>query len=149
MNLIFEHLKTCHIHLDRMELAFTNIKYLFPFTEEKIDRLNSEEIAYLELFTNRLAKLQDVFGSKVFPLFLDYLQESSAQDTLLDRLNKLEKFGIIESAEEWKDLRRLRNSFSHEYPNNPDYVAENLNKTLKAFEALKKLLFLIESKLSQ
>jgi hypothetical protein len=149
MNLIFEHLKTCHIHLERMEIAFGKVKHLFPFNSEKVEKLNNAEIAFLELFTNRFSKLQDVLGSKIFPQFLDYLGESSEQDTLIDRLNKLEKFRFIESAEEWKNLRKLRNSFSHEYPDNPDYVADNLNKTLKAFDDLKNLLVTIEGKLAK
>lgn len=147
--LLNKELEICHVHLDRIETALKNIQHLLPFAAEKIEKLDSTELAFLELFTNRLSKLQDTLGAKVFPLFLDYLGESSPQDTLLDRLNKLEKFKIIESATDWKNLRDLRNSLSHDYPDSPAYVADTLNKALKAFGNLKSLLAVIENKLAK
>lgn len=146
---LYKELETCHVHLDRIETALKNIQHLLPFTAERIEKQNPTELAFLELFTNRLSKLQDTLGAKVFPLLLDYLGESSPQDTLLDRLNKLEKFKIIESAEDWKKLRDLRNSLAHDYPDSPAYVADTLNKALKAFNDLKNLLAGIENKLTK
>ena len=34
----------------------------------------------------------------------------------LDRLNRLEQLGWLPSADEWTELRRIRNEFAHDYP---------------------------------
>ncbi|MBS0542214.1 MAG: hypothetical protein JSR40_00555 [Proteobacteria bacterium] len=35
---------------------------------------------------------------------------------VLDRLARLEQLGWLPSAEQWLELRRIRNEFTHEYP---------------------------------
>ena len=37
-------------------------------------------------------------------------------EPMLDRLDRLEQLGWLDSAEEWPDPRRIRNEFTHEYP---------------------------------
>lgn len=58
-------------------------------------------------------------GEKLFRLVLNNLKEndvSSNSMPFIDILNKLEKYKIINSADEWLNLRKIRNSFTHEYP---------------------------------
>ena len=35
---------------------------------------------------------------------------------MLDRLSRLEQLGWLPDAEKWGELRRIRNEFTHEYP---------------------------------
>lgn len=140
-----EYLKICDVHLNRLQIADKVISKLFPLTDKKLETITNDDLAYLELFTNRLAKLQDVLSTKVFPLFLEYLGANQPQDTLLDRLNKLEKIGVIASTDRWKYLRDMRNSLSHDYPEASDFMAEMLNSYREAFEDFKNVLERIEA----
>ena len=47
--------------------------------------------------------------------------------TFIDVANFLEKRDLLPSSYRWKDARELRNYLTHEYPNEPDIVAKNLN----------------------
>ncbi len=47
---------------------------------------------------------------------------------MLDKLNRLEKLGLLESTEAWEKLRALRNHFAHEYPDEPALRAAYLNQ---------------------
>jgi hypothetical protein len=135
-------LKICRIHIDRLNLALRKIEHLYPFTEETIGNIKEDDIGYLELFTTRLGKLQDSLGEKVFTLLLEAMVETVENKSFIDKLNKLEKLEIIPSVTWWQDLRKLRNVLVHEYPDNPAFIADNLNT---AFIQTKRLLVFWES----
>lgn len=46
---------------------------------------------------------------------------------MLDTLNKMEKREILESIEDWRKIRTIRNDFAHDYPNHESERAEALN----------------------
>ena len=120
-------LQICKTHVDRLNIAVEKITHLYPFNQETIINLDTESLAYMELFTNRLGKLQDTLGDKVFNFILELLGEIMENKSTLDKLNKLEKLEILPSVTWWQDLRKLRNILVHEYPDNPELIADNLN----------------------
>jgi uncharacterized protein with HEPN domain len=52
-------------------------------------------------------------------------------DIALDKLNKLEKYGIISDSLQWIEMRKARNIVEHEYPDNSELVAKTLNLIFK------------------
>jgi uncharacterized protein with HEPN domain len=129
-------IEVCDIHSKRMRIAYENMKSFFPFNSNTIKNLNSENIAYLDMFLNRFAKLQDTIGQKLFPLILDLLGENIVNKSFIDNLNRLEKLGVIESAEDWKEFRQIRNEIAHDYPNQPEIVSMKLNHCFEKSEKL-------------
>ena len=127
IELLAYELKICLIHLDRLKLALKRTEHLYPFTEETISNIPEDDLGYLELLTARLGKLQDALGEKVFPLVLEVLGEPMENKSFIDKLNKLEKLEILPCVQWWQDLRKLRNILVHEYPDNPAFIADNLN----------------------
>jgi hypothetical protein len=124
------------IHANRLEKALAHTTHLLPFNPTCLQRLTDDELGYLEMLTSRFAKLQDSLGAKIFPLLLQLLQESRSDESALDRLYKLEKLGILPSANNWIAMRELRNAITHEYPDNPELMAANLNKTAECARQL-------------
>ena len=108
-----------------------------PLTPDKLSALSDMDLAILDQFSTRFSKLQDAMGDKLFPAVLELTKELSELLTFVDKLNRLEKIGAIESAEQWLLLREMRNQFSHDYPDDPEIQAAILNK---AFELAKNLL---------
>ena len=66
-----------------------------------------------EALTSRFARLCDLLVQRLFRT-LDQV-ELADEGTMLDRLARAEKRGIITSVEEWRDLRELRNEIAHDY----------------------------------
>ena len=122
----------CNIHTSRIEKALHHINHLLPFDPNKISKLSDEELSFLELLTSRFAKLQDNIGQKIFPLMLLSMQEDVQNKSFIDILNRLEKLEIIESSDYWIKMREIRNHIAHEYPDNPELMASNLNKVVEA-----------------
>jgi len=68
---------------------------------------------------------------------------------MLDRLNRLEQLGWLPSAEEWGDLRRVRNEFAHDYPDTVDERIDRLHLALTAAQRLLEILVRFEHKARQ
>lgn len=136
-----EKLKICERHAERLEWAMKEMDSRLPFTAESIGRLTDMELAILDQFSTRFSKLQDMMGAKLFSDVLELTKEPGDLDAFVDKLNRLEKIGAIPSANGWLVLREMRNSFSHEYPDDPAIQAALLNK---AFVLADKLIAILK-----
>lgn len=85
------------------------------FTIEEARKIEMDPVLAerLDAFVARLGRLQDTVGDKLLPALLSALAETPGP--AIDNLDKAEKFGFIESADVWMELRRLRNQMVHEY----------------------------------
>ena len=72
-----------------------------------------EELDKFEALTSRFARTGDMLIQKVFRS-IDTL-ELERPGSVIDRINRAEKRGLISSAEIFKEIRFLRNDISHEY----------------------------------
>jgi hypothetical protein len=116
----------------------------FPLSSEAITGLSDTELAVLDQFSTRFAKLQDAMGAKLFPAVLELTKEPGNYPAFLDKLNRLEKIGAIESADQWLTLREMRNEFSHDYPDDPALQAAILNKAYLLASELLAILHKVE-----
>lgn len=76
-----------------------------------------------EALTSRFARLCDFLFQRIFRS-IDAI-ELQDEGTGIDRLNRMEKRGIIPSARDWRSLRDLRNSIVH------DYLIESSDEVLR------------------
>jgi hypothetical protein len=77
------------------------------------ETLSWEEMNLIEAFAARFARLSDIFTQK-FLRIIDEL-ELVFDGSNIDRLNRAEKRGLIDSTETFMSIRELRNDISHEY----------------------------------
>lgn len=142
-------IEIANIHALRLKKALFYIKKIQPITIEKLKNLSDEELGFSELLTSRFAKLQDLIGVKLFPQILILLQEDEDNSTNLDRLYRLEKIGILPSAKNWIEMRVTRNFITHEYPDDPQLMCENFEKTIKYAEYLLEYWLKLQTEISQ
>jgi uncharacterized protein YutE (UPF0331/DUF86 family) len=98
---------------------------------------NIENVKTIDSFIYRFSKIQDIMGDKLFPLYLNVIEEYKTSMSLIDMLNKLEKFAIIDTADDWKYFRKLRNILTHEYPDNEDELLEGIKEALHVYPKIK------------
>jgi len=118
-------LEKLNLHKSRAKQALLEIKE-WEYLDSEIFE-DFEKIKTIDTFIYRFIKLQDLIGEKLFKYFLDEIGEYKDNMSLLDMLDKLEKFEIVDDAKEWMRYRKLRNQLTHEYPNNEDDVIEGIN----------------------
>ncbi|MFO7550941.1 MAG: hypothetical protein R6W80_06015, partial [Haliea sp.] len=121
----------CRITQKEIDHLVTTTDRLFPNGE----RVTAETLVgwiadptlseRLDAFVTRFSRLQDTVGDKLLPALLAYLGE--ARGPALDNLDKAEKFGWLDSADEWMTFRKLRNQMVHEYIEDRALLADALN----------------------
>ncbi len=136
ITVIQEILKICDRHADRLRWAVSQLQCHAPFDEHGLSRLTDTEIAVLDQFSVRFGKLQDAMGAKLFQAVLELTKEPGELKAFIDKLNRLEKIGAIPSADDWLLLREVRNTFAHDYPDDPELKAETINKALNLTASL-------------
>jgi hypothetical protein len=119
---------TCRRHAARLRWALQTLAAVSPLSADKLDQFSDSEHAVVDQFILRFSKLQDAMGARLFPAVLDLLQEPGELDVFIDKLNRLEKLGAIESASDWQTFREMRNQFAHDYPDDAELQASLLNK---------------------
>ena len=124
-------LEKVDLHKRRLVLALKEIEEWEELNSEIFE--NFEKIKTVDTFIYRFIKLQDIMGEKLFKIFLNEIGEYKDNMSLLDILDKLEKFDIVESSYQWMEYRKLRNQLTHEYPNNEDDVIEGIKIAIKSF----------------
>ena len=120
----------CDRHAMRLRWVMEETESLYPLSGDQFDQLGPEKVAYLDQFSTRFGKLQDAMGAKLFPQILELVQEQGNLSAFIDKVNRLEKIGAIDSAEQWLLLRELRNAFAHDYPEDSEINAATLNRAM-------------------
>ncbi|MDA8256998.1 MAG: hypothetical protein M0Z99_15455 [Betaproteobacteria bacterium] len=67
----------------------------------------------VEAFVGRFGRLQDTLADKLLPAMLSALGEQVGAQ--IDNLDRAERLGWVESADQWLAIRQLRNRMVHEY----------------------------------
>ncbi len=93
-----------------------------------VERLELDETLAerLDAFVSRFGRMQDTLGDKLLPSLLRALAEKLG--SMLENLNKAEKFGLLTSVVDWLDTRNLRNKLIHEYSTDAEEFAIVLNQ---------------------
>lgn len=130
-------LRECRLHIRRIGHAREALPFKFPITGEDWQRLDDDAVGHIDQLLFRFGKLQDAMGRRLFPLMLRILAEWDEAEPFIDKLNRLEKMGLITSARQWVEWRELRNQATHEYPDAPEQNAENLNLILETVPKVK------------
>ena len=106
----------CDQHILRINEALEGLGIDLPMSADCYTNLNTEQVRCIDQFIFRFSKLQDAMGAKIFRYILEFLDEDIAAMPMRDILNRLERYLIIPSANEWTYIRELRNEISHDYP---------------------------------
>ena len=97
-----------------------------PFTPARVAELEqAPDLAErVDAFVSRFGRLQDTLGDKLLPILLKALGEKTG--AVIDNLDRAERLGLIPSAEQWMEMRKLRNQMVHEYVEDPVVLADAL-----------------------
>jgi len=110
-------------------LKESNIYEQFVF-----NTLKPEKRAILDAYLKRFASIQDFLGAKIFSLLLDVAGINNTK--MSEVLSNIEKENIIDSLENWIELREVRNELEHDYPDQLQEALNNLKYCINSFEQL-------------
>lgn len=119
---------------NRLRSSLNRLAVDFPISDVELKSADEDLQDRIDAFRVRFADLQDCIGHKLFRNLLKLEDESPI--SMLDVLNMMEKRQILESSQQWKLLREVRNAFSHDYPEAENERAEALNLAWENAEQL-------------
>jgi hypothetical protein len=108
---------------------------------DDLAKLDKADRRLLDQFAYRYTRLQDDMGARLFPAVLRALGEDVAAMPAIDRFVRLEQLGWLPDAEEWTELRHIRNEFSHEYP---ESVEQRFARLELAFRSARRLTVILD-----
>ena len=120
-------IRECDKHVLRINDSTDQMKAFMPLNSVDYENLSALQIQIIDQFLFRFSKLQDSIGERLFKAILTVLDENIDNTPFIDILNRLEKIGILESVEEWRELRYIRNELSHTYDDSEEVVL-SINK---------------------
>ena len=122
----YKALKDYHSYIKKMGDIYS--PYIFT-------SLLIEEKAILEAYLKRFASLQDYLGAKIFPLLLEVAGISA--NKMSEVLYYIEKEEIIDSLDNWIELRVIRNELV-DCPEEIEEALKDLKFCVYNFEKLEK-----------
>ncbi len=126
---LWQALDACKQHAQALTEALDDIAAM-GITGLDLADLSRADRRLLDQFAYRYTRLQDDMGARLMPAALRALGEDVVPMALLDRLDRLEQLGWLPSAEEWSELRQIRNEFVHAYPETPAERLANLEAAI-------------------
>ena len=96
--------------------------------------LKPEKRAILDAYLKRFASVQDFLGAKIFSLLLEVAGITNTK--MSEVLSHIEKEEIIDSLENWIELREVRNELEHDYPEELKEALADLKYCIDNFEKI-------------
>ncbi len=125
---IEKYINECNKHQIRIVEAYEEVKGVFPLSGKRYSTLSNMEVKNIDQYLFRFTKMQDTIGENIFRLIAEDFVEDINKLTFIDTLNQLEKVRILDSVEDWKNLRKIRNNIAHQYDDEVDEMADAINK---------------------
>lgn len=118
---------TVELEASRLEIT-TQRLFARPYDAARAAalRVDIDDAERTDAFVARFGRLQDTVGDKFLPAVLTALAEPVGP--AFDNLDRLERLGLLPSADEWMAARKLRNRMVHEYVRNPLLLAEAMTE---------------------
>ena len=126
-------------YLDKDIEVFKNL-YGIPIKIKILETIGDDDNLrrLVASITSDFSKAQAILGEKLFKEILYFTDEINDKNiSFFDILSILERLSIIENRLEWKQVKEIRNNIAHEYPEEVDKLADNLNMIFEKIVFLK------------
>jgi hypothetical protein len=124
-------LEQCDTHAQALSEALEDLKPNEKVILSQLENLDKTTRRILDQFAYRFTRLQDNMGNKLLPAILNNMAEDTQSMAAIDRFNRLEQLKWLESSEEWLELRRVRNEFTHDYPEQSSDRSSKLSEAIR------------------
>ena len=127
--------ETANLELLHLQQTNQRLFALLWAPQEMANKMQDIDFAErVDAFVARFGRLQDLLGDKYLPAWLRAVQEPVG--AALENLDRAEKLGLVQSADAWVAVRKLRNQLVHEYVGRMDILHEALFQASKQVNLL-------------
>ena len=128
----FSKLEKHYIALKEYEILIQELLKKKNIYEQFVfNTLLPQERAILDAYLKRFSAIQDFLGAKIFSLLLEVAGIDGSR--MSEVLYHVEKEQIIDSLDNWIELREIRNELEHDYPEELKEALEDLKFCIDNF----------------
>lgn len=138
----------CRVHEEALHDAIDDLRQR-KLVAADLDNLGKDDRRLLDQFAYRYTRLQDDMGARLMPAALRALGEEIAAMPMLDRLSRMEQLGWLPDAEQWAELRRIRNEFAHDYPETTEERFERMQLAITSAQTVIELFNFLSRKIRE
>ena len=109
-----------HIHN-----ALEKLEPYLPIVPAHLD--DRDVVQHIDQMIFRFMKIRDGMGRRLIPLIAEAIEADTSEMTFIDKLNRLEKFGLIGPGE-WNIYRKIWNDLAHTYPEEKEELGDAINE---------------------
>ena len=142
------HLDITENNIKILEEVFNSIKNYLPLNYENYQKIKHKDFKILDVIAYRFIKIQSILGEKLFREILNYAEYDIQNKSYIEILSELERMGILK-VNDWRFLRELRNTFSHDYPDNEKEIIEAINSLYFELNTIKEIYENLKAKYEQ
>ena len=135
LTLRFSKLEKHYIALKEYKVLISDLlKEKNIYDQFTFNTLKPQEKAILDAYLKRFTSVQDFLGAKIFSLLLEIA--GIPGDKMSEVLYNIEKEQIIDSLDNWIELREVRNELEHDYPEELEEALKDLKFCIDSFEKI-------------
>lgn len=134
--LLAEVLAACerpHAHLGRY---IDDVEALGVIDGDSVANLSFEEETSVRAFLKTFEQFQDMAARRLLRLYLVIMGEDVRGLTARDAFDRAETVGVLDSADAFFEVQRVRNKLAHEYPMDNQRRARRINEAHSAATTL-------------
>ena len=135
LTLRFSKLEKHYIALKEYKVLISDLlKEKNIYDQFTFNTLKPQEKAILDAYLKRFTSVQDFLGAKIFSLLLEIA--GIPGDKMSEVLYNIEKEQIIDSLDNWIELREVRNELEHDYLEELEEALKDLKFCIDSFEKI-------------
>lgn len=125
-----EHLRRMRGYLD---YSAGRMSLILPKLRQGLDTITPEDHETLAAFRVRFGEFQEHLGKTMRNVAIEEEVDTARFGSVLAYMERL---GILDSVQHWKEIRELRNSVNHEYEEDPVRVVQFFDALMDALPTL-------------
>ncbi len=128
---LIQALERCETNAQALREALEDLRPNVKESLSELENLDKTTRRILDQFAYRFTRHQDDMANLLIPAILQNMAEDVRSMAAIDRFNRLEQLEWLDSSEEWLEMRRVRNEFTHDYPGKLSERTSKLSEAIK------------------
>lgn len=116
----------------RLRESLADLAAVMPISPAAVENMDRHLAVFTDAFLKRFESLVSQLQDQVWPRAAAFENEDPAPLSRRDVMELMDKLRILESADAFRDIARLRNRLSHAYTHDPVRIARRLNEAYAA-----------------
>ncbi len=116
----------------RLRESLADLAAVMPISPAAVEKMDRHLAVFTDAFLKRFESLVSQLQDQVWPRAAAFENEDPVPLSRRDIMELMDKLRVLDSADAFRDIAKLRNRLSHAYIHDPVRIAQRLNEAYAA-----------------